>query len=64
VHDAVIITKDEDFSDMAVMQSLAPAIIWVRVGNTTRRALLEWFEPLIDDMVAHVDAGERVIELR
>lgn len=62
--DAVLITKDEDFSDMVLLGRSAPVVIWVRVGNTTRRALLGWFEPLIDRMVEMIDAGEGLIELR
>lgn len=34
------------------------------VGNTTRRGLLEWFEPLLDQVTTMVEAGERLIELR
>lgn len=38
--------------------------IWVRVGNTRRRALIEWFEPLIDTVVEMIEAGNDLIELR
>jgi len=61
---AVVITKDEDFSDMAAVRSPAPVIVWVRVGNTTRRGLLEWFQPLLGQVVEMVEAENRVIELR
>ena len=36
----------------------------VRVGNTTRRGLLEWFEPLLGQVAVMVESGERLIELR
>jgi predicted nuclease of predicted toxin-antitoxin system len=39
-HDAVLITKDEDFPDRVVLGGRAPVVVWVRVGNMTRRALL------------------------
>jgi predicted nuclease of predicted toxin-antitoxin system len=61
---ALIITKDEDFPEMAAVRATAPAIVWVRLGNTTRRALLEWFEPLIDRVVDMAESGHKVIELR
>lgn len=61
---AVIITKDEDFSDRVTLSQSAPTVVWIRKGNTTRRALLDWFEPLADQVVAMVDAGERLVELR
>ncbi|MCW2813081.1 MAG: hypothetical protein JWN84_536 [Nocardioides sp.] len=42
----------------------APAVVWVRVGNTRRAAILVWFEPLIQQIVEMVDSGNRLIELR
>ncbi|WP_035769304.1 DUF5615 family PIN-like protein [Arthrobacter castelli] len=63
-HEAVLVTKDEDFSDMMPFVVPAPVVVWVRIGNTRRRALLAWFSPLIDRIVAMVGAGHRLIELR
>lgn len=63
-NDAVLVTKDEDFSTLALLEPVAPVVVWIRVGNTRRQALLGWFEPLIDRIVALVDSGERFIELR
>ncbi len=57
-------TKDEDFSDMVLLGDSAPVVVWVRVGNTRRSALLEWFDPLVDRIVSMVEAGHRLIELR
>ncbi|MFT3874261.1 MAG: hypothetical protein QM714_16720 [Nocardioides sp.] len=42
----------------------APAVVWIRIGNTRRAALLAWFEPLIGEIVALIDNGQRLIELR
>ncbi len=61
---AVLITKDEDFSTMSLLEPDAPVVVWVRVGNTRRQALLGWFEPLIDQIVSLIESGERFIELR
>lgn len=63
-HDAVLVTKDEDFSDMVLLGDPAPVVIWVRVGNTRRSALIEWFDPLVDRIVSMVESGHRLIELR
>lgn len=35
IHDFIIVTKDSDFSDLSVMQSFPPKIIWLRLGNCT-----------------------------
>lgn len=61
---AVIVTKDEDFADMIAIGREAPAVVWVRVGNTRRADLLAWFEPLIGQLVSMLEAGEQLIELR
>ncbi len=63
-HDAVIITKDEDFPNMQALTDDAPVIVWVRLGNTRRRALIERFQPLIDPIVEMIEAGNRLVELR
>lgn len=64
-HDAVLVTKDEDFSDMLLLLSGgSPVVVWIRVGNTRRPVLLAWFETLIDRVVELVAAGSRLIELR
>lgn len=61
---AVIVTKDEDFSLMFAMRGAAPAVVWVRIGNTRRAALLAWFEPLIAQIVDLIESGQKLIELR
>jgi predicted nuclease of predicted toxin-antitoxin system len=61
---AVIVTKDEDFADMVAIGGDAPSVVWIRVGNTRRASLLAWFEPLIEQIVVMVEAGDRLIELR
>lgn len=63
-HDAVIMTKDEDFADMVATGREAPVVVWVRIGNTRRAALLAWFEPRIDQIVEMVSGGHLLIELR
>jgi len=63
-HDAVLITKDEDFSDQVLLGGSAPVVVWVRAGNMTRRQLLDWFDPLLDRVVGMIDSGDRLIELR
>ena len=63
-HDAVLVTKDEDFPAMMLITRPAPPVVWIRVGNTRRRALLEWFDPMIDQIVTLIDSGQQLIELR
>jgi predicted nuclease of predicted toxin-antitoxin system len=39
-HNAVILTKDEDFVLLAATNPAAPVIVWLRLGNASTRALL------------------------
>ncbi len=60
---AVIVSKDEDFS-MLTMQSLkGPQVVWIRTGNTSRKALLGWFEGLLPSILLAIERGEKVIEI-
>ena len=63
-HEAVIVSKDEDFTNVIPFGVALPAVVCVRAGNTRRAALLAWFEPLIEQVVSMIEAGNRLIELR
>ena len=62
-NEAAVLTKDEDFATRAVWQPQPPAVVWVRVGNCSTRALLAWFEPLLPEILRRLDAGERLVEI-
>ena len=62
--DAVIVTKDEDFAHWANVREACPKIVWVRIRNCSRRALLDWFTPLLPRIVEKIEDGETLIELR
>jgi uncharacterized protein (DUF433 family)/predicted nuclease of predicted toxin-antitoxin system len=61
---AIIITKDEDFPQRLRQAKSSPVIVWLRIGNTSRRALLEWFEPLLPQIESLISQGDRLIEIR
>ncbi|MGE9266594.1 MAG: DUF5615 family PIN-like protein [Verrucomicrobiales bacterium] len=64
-NELIIMTKDEDFPHRYHQNSLsAPTIIWLRIGNVSRRALLVWITPLLVELEKLVKAGERLIEVR
>jgi predicted nuclease of predicted toxin-antitoxin system len=61
---AVVVTKDEDFANrIAVDPAAGPPIVWIRMRNTTKQALLRWFEPLLPRVSAALTAGEKLIEM-
>ncbi len=61
---AIIITKDEDFPIRASVSRLAPCIVWLRMGNASRRALFAWLEPRLPAIEARLEQGEKLIEVR
>jgi predicted nuclease of predicted toxin-antitoxin system len=61
---SVIITKDEDFVALVTRDPTGPAVVWVRLGNTTRRTLWHALEPLLPELVEGLGEGERLIEIR
>ena len=61
---AILITKDEDFPLRMRQTPSGPAIVWLRIGNTSRRALLQWFEPMLPQIESLLAQGDRLIEIR
>ena len=62
---SILVTKDEDFPHRCRQSSSSPVIVlWLRIGNTSRRALLDWFEPLLPQIEEMIRQGERLIEVR
>ena len=59
---AVIVTKDEDFPIHRLLHE-GPAIVWVRVGNTRKAALLLRFTSELPTIVAALECGETIVEL-
>jgi predicted nuclease of predicted toxin-antitoxin system len=60
---AVILTKDEDFSIRKILEPAGPVIVWVRLGNARREALLQWFEAMLPGVVSAVNRGDGLIEI-
>ena len=63
-HDFVIVSKDEDFSELAVLRGSPPKVIWLRLGNcstATVEQLLRRNVPVIAEFIA--DTERVVLEL-
>ena len=59
----VIVSKDEDFPRRALVAKPAPKILWLRVGNTSNRALITWLSPLWPDIERSLQSGEQLVEV-
>jgi predicted nuclease of predicted toxin-antitoxin system len=59
------VTKDEDFAIWRIASSAkAPPVVWLRMGNTRRSELLERMEFLLPQVLAGLESGEALIEIR
>ena len=63
-HSLAIVTKDEDFSRQAIQPGAAIQVVWVRLGNCRKSILLTSFDSLLPSIVAALEAGDRLIEIR
>ena len=62
---AIIITKDEDFSIRATIATDdIPPIVWLRIGNSSRKELLDWFALMLPKIIKELERGERLIEVQ
>jgi predicted nuclease of predicted toxin-antitoxin system len=59
----VIVTKDEDFAQRRALTEVGPAIVWVRLPNSRRRDLLNWFEQVLPGILSALDRGETIVEV-
>jgi predicted nuclease of predicted toxin-antitoxin system len=61
---AVLVSKDEDFVTMrALAGTHAPPIVWVRLGNVTRRALIARLVNDLPNLIAALERGEAIVQL-
>jgi len=62
--DACIVTKDEDFVLLHALDPTGPAVVWVRIGNATRSILLQRLPGIWPSVVAAIEGGEKIVEVR
>jgi predicted nuclease of predicted toxin-antitoxin system len=62
-NEAIIVSKDEDFSVFISMRHTGPSLLWLRMGNTSNRALLTALATIWDDIENALKRGDRLIEV-
>jgi predicted nuclease of predicted toxin-antitoxin system len=60
----VVVSKDGDFLHLATRPDAATALVWVRLPNCRKQALLAAFERALPALVTALEAGNRVVEIR
>jgi predicted nuclease of predicted toxin-antitoxin system len=60
----ILITKDQDFFHLATHGAGTGSIIWVRMGNCRNQMLIAAFERALAQIMAAVEQGNRIVELR
>jgi predicted nuclease of predicted toxin-antitoxin system len=63
-HDAIIVTKDEDFAARRSHVLLGPQIVWIRIGNVTNKRLEQRLSAVWDQLIADLELGTEIIEVR
>lgn len=58
-----IVTMDEDFQHLAARYGTPPQVVWVRLGNVRKSALLDAFSAVLADLRSGLDNGAPVIEI-
>ena len=62
--DLVVVSKDEDFTFLAGLPGGSGKLVWVRIGNCRKQALLEAFRVQLPRIVSELEAGSQIVELR
>lgn len=60
----VIITKDRDFAIWASDRRQGPQVVWLRLGNATRRVLIDWLTPKWPQIEQRLSDGVHLVEVR
>jgi predicted nuclease of predicted toxin-antitoxin system len=60
---ATLVTKDDDFVALAGQEPSGPQVVWIRIGNISNEALWRALDPLLDEIVQSLNAGERIVEV-
>ena len=58
----VLVSKDEDFVVLRLPDRFA--LLWIRIGNASNRALVAWMEPLWPEIERLLISGQRLVEAR
>lgn len=61
---AAIVSKDSDFVDLSIRGVLRTALVWIRIPNTPKEELRDAMLLQLPSIVARIEAGDRIVEIR
>ncbi len=61
--DAVLLTKDSDFSIMVQRLGTPPRLIWLRCGNTSNESLRRVLDRTLREALSLIEGGETLVEI-
>lgn len=61
--ESVLVTKDQDFAVARAISADGPAVVWIRLGNTTNDVLIARVVGSLDAIEAAIKRGEAIVEL-
>lgn len=62
-HNFIIMTKDEDFATLSLLQTETTPVIWLRLGNCRKIVLFAALETVWSQIDQKLAAGEQIIEV-
>ena len=60
---SILVTKDEDFVTMRAFRSDGPPVIWVRIGNSTKRVLIDRFSAALPTILSALEREETIVQI-
>jgi predicted nuclease of predicted toxin-antitoxin system len=59
----IVVSKDQDFADLATLDPSGPRLVWVRTGNQCVREVFDHFSRALPDILQKLATGSNVVEL-
>jgi len=62
-NEMVILTKDEDFVNLVLLRLETTPVVWIRIGNCRKAALLEKIQEAWEKLISKLEEGDQLIEV-
>ncbi len=62
-NNCIIVTKDEDFPDLALLRSELVPVVWLHIGNCRKQVLIQSFGRSWPEIFERLQRGDQIIEV-